>query len=590
MFENNKRLIIAEKQWYHRLVEGKGKSVALFQDYDRYNARNMLIICLATNDGRHLFSSFVSYNEFIEYEKNFLDSHRCFFEIILGEQPQKSHFDLDIPFDKIADSDKELFSSKLKDDLIESIIRCYKQCYSIDLILDKDILIYSSHGSKKQSYHIIVNNYAHLNNKEAEEFYKRSIVNLGDRKEFIDRAVYKSVQQFRLLGSRKFGSDRPKIFNDKWTYKDKEVITEVENHFESSLISNTFQCKLLPVIIEYKSNFNIVDINLKDDEISQIIKFVSQAIKPFVFSLAEFKNNILVLRRLSPSNCIICNRVHEHENPYISIKEMDPYISIYFNCRRSEGSCFIGNIIIDNKDNLSNINYVPESIPDIYGDKEDLFIMGDGTTLEYHLNNYLGTKNPIVYPLKQIEESTQHSLSNYSHIENSISNVSSTQHSLSNYSHVETSVSNVSSTQHSLSNYSHVETSVSNVRSFDFNVEKPNLETKKLPINSKEYIEKSIPHINYVVRNEVTTKQNIQMISDLKKDLTLPPKKVIREKKPKINYVEPKLEYGDYISGIWDYNQNIKETNLYSDIIDKADKSINPKKKTTSIYVSAFWQ
>ena len=80
----------------------------------------------------------------------------------------------------------------------------------------ENVLIYTSHGGNKRSIHIVLNKLAHTDHTEAKLFYNevckeitiytKAIYTKDKYLDFIDPAVYKSNQQFRVLGSQKVGS------------------------------------------------------------------------------------------------------------------------------------------------------------------------------------------------------------------------------------------------------------------------------------------------------------------------------------------------------------------------------------------------
>jgi len=51
----------------------------------------------------------------------------------------------------------------------------------------------------------------------------------------------------------------------------------------------------------------------------------------FPFIVRDVKGSIISLKRLKPSFCKICERVHEHENPYLLVIDDN----VYFYCRRN---------------------------------------------------------------------------------------------------------------------------------------------------------------------------------------------------------------------------------------------------------------
>ena len=133
------------------------------------------------------------------------------------------------------------------------------------MIFERDILVYSSHGENKRSFHIVVRGYCHVNNVEASSLYSLIMKQFpDDLKRYaatIDRSVYSSKQQFRMLGSQKRQSNRPKIFQTIWTYFGNQIqhiytmkptSAEMEEllRMDESIISNTASCIILPSFVD----------------------------------------------------------------------------------------------------------------------------------------------------------------------------------------------------------------------------------------------------------------------------------------------------------------------------------------------------
>jgi len=149
---------IFDKTWHRLLIPNRNKkSISLFKSEEINDLGNKLLVSFINNQDQRLFSIFNSVTDLFIYQEHFPDCGKCFFEIILGNSNQKPHFDLDIK------NQTEEYSEKVKDDLVKSIIKVTSE-KGLDLTLEKDILIFSSHGKKKKSYHIIIDNYYHYNN------------------------------------------------------------------------------------------------------------------------------------------------------------------------------------------------------------------------------------------------------------------------------------------------------------------------------------------------------------------------------------------------------------------------------------------
>jgi len=164
--------IINGVRWYYRLKplkEANGRiKRGLFNDKPRHTLSKNLIVRLTYQEPGSdkvfkLFTVFKSYLEYGIYQLKLPQHERCFFEIVLGESTQKPHFDIDI-------ENTSVDGEAVKDNLLDSIIKVLNE-KNVKLDLGRDILIYTSHGHGKQSYHVVVNNYCHANNVEARAFY-----------------------------------------------------------------------------------------------------------------------------------------------------------------------------------------------------------------------------------------------------------------------------------------------------------------------------------------------------------------------------------------------------------------------------------
>jgi hypothetical protein len=358
-------------KWSSRLVNSDG-TLKFDTDIDS------LIICKQSN--YRLFTQFDSYPDFCEYQiTETLFEERCFYEVIIGNTFQKPYFDLDIPFREISSNEGLNFEdAKI---LVLQLVDAIRKVY--DKIKYEDIMVFSSNSNnnvkdlisdyynktiipkttpKKISYHIIVDNWYLLNNEENEAFCNKILEYISKNKNFIDNKVYKKIQQFRLYKSHKYKSDRVKELDpiSKWICPIKPIS---DNHLFSmiiggSLITNTSYCSPLPsfkkVTIIY--NEKIKNTNISDKKIKEAIELYSKKEgykslndKEFPFKFQQCISIFIILKRLAPSMCKICNRIHESENPYLFIKKNN----VFFNCRRSNRSLLVGSL--KNKRNYKKI-------------------------------------------------------------------------------------------------------------------------------------------------------------------------------------------------------------------------------------------
>jgi hypothetical protein len=204
----------------------------------------------------------------------------------------------------------------------------------------RDIRVYSSHGPVKRSFHIVLPKYCHKDNIEAKLFYERVIGCMrGLYTKFVDLAVYTRTQQFRLLGSQKAGSSRPKMLMTTIPWDGRGIKVFKRHHyldeFEDSLVSWAHDADLIPELR--------VDVKTYDAKGKEIPGFTWECVgnledliaKYFkdseLFDIRDIRGSIVETTRLKPSYCTMCERTHHGENPYITISERG---DAYFYCGR----------------------------------------------------------------------------------------------------------------------------------------------------------------------------------------------------------------------------------------------------------------
>jgi hypothetical protein len=211
------------------------------------------LLCLVNRDDVRHYACFDSEKEAYDHTQRYAPEFRSFFEVILGERRQKMKFDVDISSKLVSVPDQALddairaiagvtsqstttstpaeqgvlMSAKLDelaDELQADLLRSVVTYFNGALDMERDVLLYTSHGANKRSFHLVINNHAHRNCHEAKMAYDAIHKMMTHKhKDCVDFSVYKSVQQFRLIGSEKFGSGRPKRFANTFMYQGKKI-------------------------------------------------------------------------------------------------------------------------------------------------------------------------------------------------------------------------------------------------------------------------------------------------------------------------------------------------------------------------------
>lgn len=369
---------IRGKSWYPLLLPSKDAVryhvPALLRDHPIHEilAKKSLVVCLTTLDNSRLYSIFSSYIEFGLYYLKFPPVERCFYEVIFGEAPQKPKFDIDLDLKEVRgiDPDNVVLST------VEAI---FKEMEKMKVKLDpqKDLLIFSSCDPSKgeYSYHLVINNYFFPNNLEAKTFYQKVVARLPPTwvsANVVDRSVYSSKQQFRIVGSSKLMKGRYKnliegytnpLTNESIRYQLFDPTLEDEKKLmillETSLVSQIEHCQPLPSFRyndeeegngeggkegkegrKIKENSSGEDCDeVTPEEAKRALELIANLTgitsddRKFPYRLGEIKGNLVTLKRIRPSKCRICSRIHEHENPYLLI--VGENRKIYLHCRRA---------------------------------------------------------------------------------------------------------------------------------------------------------------------------------------------------------------------------------------------------------------
>lgn len=289
------------------------------------------------------------------------DDQRCLYEIIRANLYQKFYLDIDMG---LCETSKEFDHDR------EQKIAIAKQIpsYAIDCIIKikpeikrTDILVFTSHAEDKRSFHIVVDRWCVSSAKNNRKFFDAFMQHIPvPWRQYFDASMYKSLQNFRLYMSTKVGKNRMKIFSlldSPW--KPDNNVDPIECNrqvFLASIITRTDNCILLPFEEDEEvKEFN--EVELLESEIPKLMIIIKNMPYARCFTISERKNNLVVMRRLAPNFCKVCDRQHDGENPYITVCSSG---DVMFDCRRNSDKIRvkIGNINdieIENKPEINSI-------------------------------------------------------------------------------------------------------------------------------------------------------------------------------------------------------------------------------------------
>lgn len=297
------------------------------------------------HDNIHKYAVFNNIQEVTNYiDEGNIHLH----EVTFGHYHQKLKFDIDAKIHELQEinNDNIDFPECITSEgvsktvkyvvykVIEKVFEVFTELYyEFDFFLSlDDILLTSSCGKDKKSYHIIINNFSVANNQEAKYFAEKVIERLPKECiKFIDNSVYKSTQNFRLFGCAKSG-ETPRI-KQKSKFSDVLQIS-TDFTFEDTLIQKTNNTQLLPKLLK-----PVVEV-IKNDMDEFDDKFVKETIKKQKyldnFTLRNKYKNSYYFNRVKPSYCNICKEIHHNDNSLILHLNKTPQ-AMYINeqCRQN---------------------------------------------------------------------------------------------------------------------------------------------------------------------------------------------------------------------------------------------------------------
>ena len=161
--------------------------------------------------------------------------------------------------------------------------------------------------------------------------------------------VYSPFQQFRFLHSQKPGSGRPKKFCKEWYFKGTKIVHQYTLDGSHINVDENYQQFYETLVGHIKPNDKLIKIeitaptipfnnntcpNILNIEYDELLDLLPDPDAFTIIGPVRGNPNLISLRRLRPTDCSICDREHEHENPFIIIYNN----AIYWDCRRRDKS------------------------------------------------------------------------------------------------------------------------------------------------------------------------------------------------------------------------------------------------------------
>lgn len=319
--------IIFDLRWYSRLVPNPEVRCLL----DAYNVKERFNVCYdvpSTNRNVRMFASCESPASFLNRINSINRRMWTFFEVIIGSKAQKPYFDIDMPTQSL--DDVESTAQLLINELIHTVVDTLSlrgHCVNVE----QDVLLFSSHSSKKRSYHLVIDRVAFPNYVENRSFGISVIDQLPDNlAQFVDRSMWSRTQQFRLYLSQKPYSERPKIMVREWRVGDTRIVVkkptcplDLTTEFTASCVSWTPSCNILDPVTKQQPTMEPRQRCANDNPLPHgVPRAIVARCEPKlwqVFEIIKIDGSLISLRRKCSAYCSLCRRIHDSDNAFLVV-------------------------------------------------------------------------------------------------------------------------------------------------------------------------------------------------------------------------------------------------------------------------------
>ncbi len=352
-------------RWYPFLVERRANSLLSSESSSLDSAT--VVVCSDLPNGGKSFAAFETYLHLYGWLFSKLEpAQRCCYEVIRSGQSHKLYIDVDLKRGPETPPVAE----------VEASVAALGAA-AAEAVGGAVHMVFSSCSRDKLSYHVVVPDVALASHEAArvacETARRLAGPALGAVDAAIDAAVYKSVQQFRINGCQKFGSGRVKEFRQDLSTYDPALAAGAGTRMPERL--RVFMASLLtelsgarPIEPDSPAGREIAAraaakaaltaarrARAPDTEANSLSPAEAQDCLDLVCSAlvgrercgsAPFKlrtdfddydpdpdtGAVLVpLERTAPSWCSSCAREHEHDHPYLIVRDR----TAVFMCRRA---------------------------------------------------------------------------------------------------------------------------------------------------------------------------------------------------------------------------------------------------------------
>jgi hypothetical protein len=366
-----------ELRWFRSLKPNPDKPrQALLEHYDPRANSSIRIISRENDFGVYEYAAADHHVHLFKYILSKTDEERCFHEKPLGGLPQKPRFDIDIKRKDLPSGEDDLmiFGSALRDKVIDNLILVLQDS-GVKLSIEDNIRVYSSHREDKYSSHVIVTGYYHANCDDARGLYERVVADDEHLNKFVDRAVYDRDHSLRMLWCRKTAAGITKQQEKIFVYRGLQYTSlpgrtrpgnieyNLLREFEESLIGFTSACRALPSYAIPKQHLDCDD--LPENVCEEMFTMMNNTLPDAPFIITGVCGNLVKLKRIGPSFCEHCNKIHNSMTPFLFLSQKDN--RIYMRCALAPKGkhTFLGVLKNEFVSELYNISYISDLVDEI---------------------------------------------------------------------------------------------------------------------------------------------------------------------------------------------------------------------------------
>lgn len=348
--------------------------------YDDYPVDSDDWIYLCHQGACRTFRAVQSVEDVAELIENTPEFNRCYYEVVPPNRPCRVYYD----FDHVVSDVDNVDVTRLTDALINAVKQCIlTNAKNRGYPIEEDQLFFTvSPGERKVSVHLVISGVRVAKTSHAHHVAMALLASLPEQfHDYVDRSVYKSNQQFRLLECHKYLTERTKRpwSGNRLRFND---LVDALNVTMISVVKRSDYVIDADDIVPKRLDQTLEALDVDDELVSACLWFLNDP----TLTVRDVSGSMIILNRTAPSQCPNCHRVHNHENPFLTVSNR----GVYFHCRRSPSSTRLGDAdwIVDFYRSRSNDDVTSSAMSGTTTGKSLTGSSGGGLVLDESTNGF----------------------------------------------------------------------------------------------------------------------------------------------------------------------------------------------------------